>query len=429
MKKHLILLFFISFLTEVYSQTEMIGERKFQILVKNENSIDSILKNSNELKKIQRLQAIVPTDSTRGKFLNLLKKEYGSVFVQRSATASTQLLNIGLRSLIAAIKGNRERWYQTAREQCKFVQPLISKEVIDDFYALPSQKGALDPENLKFEGFVCRNYIELKDKPNHGRDVFYVFCRLRKDSVGLNHIVNHSKFMVELDTLMFSPKYCNLPNDSTGSIESRFDFDKRKNLVFTLKVRIYSSWINEAIMITQDQLLGEFTIQVNIDRNRLNKDGIYFYNKKNPQEKELVSVSGDCFIVPRSFTGSTDFKKYQSTWGTGQYRIEMDVIETCEMVDEYYQKTKQKSESLKDSSPMVTKGKCKRIIWDKNKWKPEWNIMKSRLKDDSQFENAWEKVKVVYRGDSWETTLTSPLVTALNKFEAQKLNDWLDLNP
>lgn len=421
MKKYLILLGFLTYLSVAYAQTEMVGERKFQILVKNDTSLAVIQKNNQEL---QRLRNGKKGIEERGLLSSLLKTGYGSLFVQKSANASANLLNLGLSYLIATIKGNRERWYQAAKEQCTFVQPLVSKDVIDDFYALPSTKGALDPEYLKFEGFGCRNYIELKDQPDYGCEVFYVFCKLRQDSVGLNHIVNHSKFMVDLDTLMFAPKYCNLPNDSTGRIESRFDFNKRKNLRLTLKARIYSSWINEAIMVTQDQQLGEFTIQVKIDKNQLNEDGVFIYSKTNPEQKELVTVSGDCFIVPRSFTGTTDFKKYQPVWGTGQYRIEMDVIETCEMIDEYYQIP---IPQAGPSSEITQMASTKNRKWDKTKWQPEWNIMKSRKKSDSLLKNVWKSIEVAYKGDSWITTMTSPLVTALTSYETQKLNHWFDI--
>jgi hypothetical protein len=177
-------------------------------------------------------------------------------------------------------------------------------------------------------------------------------------------------------------------------------------------------------MVTQDQQLGEFTVQVKIDKNQLNEDGVFVYDKNNPEHKKLVNVSGDCFIVPRSFTGTTDAQKYQPAWGTGQYRIEMDVIETCEMIDEYYQIP---IPQAGPSSEITQMASTKNRKWDKTKWQPEWNIMKSRKKSDSLLKNVWKSIEVAYKGDSWITTMTSPLVTALTSYETQKLNHWFDI--
>ena len=270
----------------------------------------------------------------------------------------------------------------------------------------------MDPENLKFNGFGCKSFIELKDEPGEGIDVFYVYCKMRRDpDVGIKHIVNHSKFMVELDTLYFNPRFCNLPNDSTGSVESRFDFEKRKDLTFQIKVRIYSSWMNQATMILQDQQLGEFTITARIDKSKLNSDGLFVYDKNDPDFKKLVSVEGDCFIVPRSFTGTTDATNYRPAWGTGQYRVDMDVTETCKIIDEYYYKPENK-----------TNGPDKHK-WDKSKWKPEWEDMKARRKNTEEEKNAWECIVDAYRGTGWIATLTEPMTTVIYKYESNKLGE------
>lgn len=74
-------------------------------------------------------------------------------------------------------------------------------------------------------------------------------------------------------------------------------------------------------------------------------------------------------------------------------------------------------------------GSTKKRKWDKAKWQPEWNIMKSRKKSDSLLKNVWKSIEVAYKGDSWVTTLTSPLVLALTSYETQKLNNWFDIKP
>lgn len=393
--------------------------RKFQILVKNETD-PSVVLNSNSTLRSLALKANRSAD--RGLFGDLLMTSYGSAFVQKTVNASSNLVSISLSYVAQAFKSERNDWYKAARQQCTYSKVLSSETTINDFYALPSTRGAMDPENLKFEGFGCKNYIELKNSPGQGRDVFYVYCKMRRDSVGLQHIVNHSKFMVELDTLLFNPRYCNLPNDSSGDGTGRFDFEKRKDLRLTLRAKIYSSWINQAVMVTNDQLLGEFTISAQIDPRHLNSDSLFIYDRNNPDFQRLVSVDGDCFIVPRSFTGTTDAQNYQPAWGTGQYRVEMEVVETCSINDAYYQIR----ESGNGREVAEYDGRPGRTKWDKKKWKTEWTAMKQRRRNASFWQNALQAVTTAYVGSNWLTTITDPFSTALYSYETTKLNELVD---
>ena len=396
------------------------AERKFQILVRNESDV-AIVEQTN--RQLQEADQQSRGGGQRGILGSLLKAGFGTFVSQKATDASTNLVDYGLNYLANAIRSDRQRWYETAKSHCSFVQSLTTQTTIDDFYALPSTKGAMDPQNLKFNGFGCKNYIEVRNQPGEGRDVFYVFCRLRRDSVGLQHIVNHSKFLVEIDSLSFYPQYCDLPNDSTGSVDSRFDFNKRDNLTLTLKVRLYSSWFNEAIMLTTDQQLGEFTIQARIPQDQLSPDGAFVYHSDNPRHRELVTVEGDCFLVPRSFTGTTDAATYQPAWGTGQYRVEMDVMETCQIKDEYYLLP----ESGHGRALSYGGGTADKRKWNKDRWKPEWANMKSRHRSATFLQGAWKRVVTSCKGSGWVTTLTSPLVTSLLTYETQKLNNWLDV--
>ena len=395
------------------------AQRKFKILVENEKKAKTILETNDRL---LAMQESVRSETERGLFGDLLWTGFTSAFKQKTVNATSNLVSMGLNYFTEAMKSEREKWYRKAIQQCSYNQILSAETKIDDFYALPSTKGSMDPENLKFEGFGCKNYIELMDDSKEGVPVFYIFCKMRRDSVGLQHIINHSKFYVEIDTLMFNPKYCNLPNDSTGSADSRFSFEKRDNLSFELKVRFYSSWINQATMITNNQQLGEFTINVEIDKNKLNKDGLFIYDRNDPDFDNLVSIDGDSYIVPRSYTGTTDGVSYQPTWGTGQYRVEMEVSENCTIVDSYYQ-VRESGNGEAVAFADATPGKKK---WDKTKWKVEWNAMNSRRKNDSFFKNAWKCIISAYQGTSWTATLTDPFTTALYSWETQKLSDWID---
>ena len=395
------------------------AQRKYQIIVENEREVKEVQGTNHRLLTLQDESRSL---SQRGMLGDLLWTGYTNAFKQKTVNATSNLLSVGISHLAESLKSKRETWYQRAQQQCYYHQLLSAETQINDFYALPSTKGAMDPENLKFEGFGCKSYIELTDGDKEGVGVFYVFCKMKRDSVGLRHIVNHSKFLVEIDSLVFNPKYCNLPNDSTGSAESRFSFEKRDHLTLELKARFYSSWMNQATMIASDQLLGEFTITANIDKKKLNADSLFVYNKKDSDFDKLVSVDGDCFIVPRSFTGTNDAINYLPSWGTGQYRIEMEVSERCNIVDSYYQIREVGKGKKVSHTDGTSDGKTKdpeKRKWDKAKWKVEWKAMKARRKGDSFWKNARNCVITAYKGNGWMATLTDPLATSL-------LGGWID---
>ena len=398
------------------------AQRKFQILVENERDIRKV-EDTNE--RLLALQETSRDNEERSLLLaSLLWTGISSSFKQKTVNATSNLVSMGINYVSEALKSKQKEWHRRAEQQCNYHQILSAETKIDDFYAMPSTKGAMDPENLKFEGFGLKNYIEVIEdsKKKEGVGVFYIFCKMRRDSIGLSHIVNHSKFIVEIDSLIINPKYCNLPNDSTGSPDSRFSFEKRDNLNLQLKVRLYSSWMNQATMIADNQQLGEFTINVDVDKNKLNSDSLFIYDKNDPDFEKLVSIDGDCFIVPRSYTGTNNGITYQPSWGTGQYRVEMEVSERCSIVDSYYQIR----ESGNGEEVAFADGTPGKKRWDKEKWKVEWKAMNARKKNDSFLKNAWNCIVSAYKGSGWMATLTDPIATALYTWEAQELGGWLD---
>lgn len=397
-----------------------LAERKFQILVENERNVKKV-QDTNE--RLLAIQKVSHDDNQRSLLLaGLLWEGLTSAFKQKTINATSNLVSLGINYATEAMKSKRKKWYNRAQQQCYYHKILSTNRQINNFYALPSTKGAMDPENMKFEGFGCKNYIQVMDGSNEGVGVFYIFCKMRRDSIGLQHIINHGKFMVEIDSLIINPTFCNLPNDSTGNINSRFSFEKRDNLSLEFNVHIYSSWMNQAIMYTENKLLGEFTVSVDVDKNKLNKDGMFVYDKNNPDYQKLVNVYGDCYIVPRSYTGTIDGISHQPTWGTGEYSIEMEISEQCSIVDSYYQ-IREAGNGDAVAFADATSGKRK---WDKAKWKVEWNAMNSRRKGDSFFHNAWNCIVSAYKGTGWMATFTDPITTALYSWESKELGGWLD---
>ncbi len=117
-------------------------------------------------------------------------------------------------------------------------------ENIDDFYTNISDAGALDPSGMSFNGFAC-----LQQRGND--TVLYLVCQLDTSEAALSQILFHSKFQLKLDTLIFNPRLCNLPNDESRCFSERkpFSFDERGNISLSIDISITSSWINQAIQV------------------------------------------------------------------------------------------------------------------------------------------------------------------------------------
>lgn len=386
---------------------EIKADRKFQMKIENYSSVG--------IQKLQEKITDEEDDAETRSFGDNLRVSFGSMLSTRAVNISANLLSL----IVDAIKGDQQKWLKAVQAQCSFSKELSSDTKISDFYAAPSERGPMDPENLCFKGFGCRSFLECQEDPTQGREVFLLACKLRTDSLGIAHMVNHSKFMVEIDSLTFDPYHCNLPNDSTGKATNRFSFEKRKDLMFSVTIKVFSSWINEYAQISNDQQIGEFTITAKIDQSKLNENGVFIYDKNDPDFEKLVAISGDCFLVPRSYIGNT---KKGDKWGTGEYRVEMTVSESCQInTDYYYVRPVGNGQEVAYANSQPGREK-----WDKDKWKTEWTEMQAD-KNSSFIRNAWSSIVNTCRGTGWIETFTDPIGTALYEYETEKLNDWLDL--
>ncbi|MDE5652011.1 MAG: hypothetical protein K2I48_00920, partial [Muribaculaceae bacterium] len=314
-------------------------------------------------------------------------------------------------TLIQATKSKQPEWEQAVRGESKFVRRLPMQMEILDFYRNPSVNGPLDPTDMNFNGFGCKQVIEYRDENGNvnEEEVFYLSCKVRTDDEGKARMLHHSKFEVEVDTLRFNYAICDLPNDSLkNDISSRigFSFDNRRNLQFIVDASITSSWINQALMVFNDQPLGNFRITASIDPDMLDADGVFrYYAARDRNSRKNVSVAGDCFLVPRSYVGSTDMANTQDSWGTGQYKVEMNVTEMCSINPEYY----------------MTNGK-----WDSSKWKPEWNKIKSRKKQPSFFKQILGLLSSQYKDSKWITILAEPIKTSFIQYETEGITRLLN---
>lgn len=350
--------------------------------------------------------------NSRG-LLSEITELYRSTFAGKAVSATSGLIDLGVTAIKNAASSKRPKWMAAVRNESSFVKVLPMKQEILDFYRAPSTVGPLDPSDMLFDGFGCRQVIVCKNSRNEEvkEEVFYLSCKVRTDTIGISRMLNHSKFEVYVDTLRFNPSLCDLPNDSLGmETENRIDFsfDKRQNLKFNVKATITSSWINQAMQVYNDQYLGEFNITASINPKLMN-DGVFTYvNDIDSSSEKDVKVTGDCFLIPRSYVGATqidagsgDGNPVQDSWGTGQYKVEIQVSETCDINSQYY----------------MNDGK-----WDKDKWEPEWEKIKKRQPSKTPWSRMSSVVESEYKDNKWIVTLLEPIKTAVIQSEGRLLN-------
>jgi hypothetical protein len=369
----------------------MEGKREYSLIIREGN--DSSVKAFD--RGLEKYRGLKKESEKRG-FVDGLIGLYRTSLSGQIINASQSLLESGVNAIANAVRSKKNDWRNAVSGEAQFVRVLPMQTEILDFYSKTSNNGPLDPSDMYFSGFGCRQVIKYK-LPN-GKDsiqeVFYISCKLRDDQVGYTRMLHHSKFEVYVDSLRFAPYLCELPNDSLGIDTDKridFSFDTRKNLTFNVHASITSSWINQAMQVMTDVPLGEFDIVANIDSTKLDDKGIYVYSRHadpNPEDNPSLIARGDCFLVPRSYIGTTDMNDTDDCWGTGQYKVEMRITETCQINDDYY-------------------------ATHKNAWKSEWNKIKSRKKKTSIWRQALCVVSAQYVKDdaAWVTTFLDPLKT------------------
>lgn len=294
----------------------------------------SVLSDNGVAKKITsqwELQAEALSEGTRGGFFDGLFAATKTAAMATGGQGASALASVTFTTIVNAIKGRKEEWKKAVDKENTYEKKIVMLENIDDFYSTVSDAGALDPSGMSFNGFACF-------QQRGGDTVFYIACHLDTSDYAIGRILKHSKFQLQLDTLVFNPLLCNLPNDNTRAFSERnkFSFKERGTLFFTIDMDITSSWINQAVQVHNDVKLGSFAIRVPITENSLDADGIFRYALGREDNKVDCSVIGDCFIVPRSYIGVRDENgNYHDAWGTGQYKVTMVIKETCGISEDF----------------------------------------------------------------------------------------------
>lgn len=253
----------------------------------------------------------------------------------------SSFIDLGVNALGSLITRNarlQNEWEETVKKENNWTERVSSIQDVKDFYKKPSFDGALDPLTMTFDGIGCLR-MEGPDT------VFFISCHIDRNK--LDRIINHSKFELVLDTLIVSPFHSNLPNTQ---LPLEYSFEERGPFNLMMNIKLTSSWFTDAIEIHNDETLGEFKISIPVKQEDLDKDG-YLKYYRNKGEKSKYNVLGESFIVPRSYMAYRDNKNdYQEIWGTGQYKLDIELSETCNITDEYranWKKDRKKRKKMK----------------------------------------------------------------------------------
>ncbi len=261
----------------------------------------------------------------------------------------TSFVDLGINaigSLITRKARQKAEWEETVQKENIYETTIRTVSDVNDFYEHTSTGGAMDPEGMKFDGIGC-----LRKEGND--TVFYISCHI--DRSKLYRIINHSKFQLVLDTLIISPERSNLPN---SELDIPFSFKERRNFNLTMNIKMTSSWINELAQLQKDMTLGEFSINIPVDTTMLDNEGYLRYARRDG-EAPAFNVVGESFIVPRSFMPFRDANNnLNNSWGTGEYKLEIGLKETCDITDylrEHWKDDRKRREKLQPSESFMTR--------------------------------------------------------------------------
>ena len=240
-------------------------------------------------------------------------------------------VDLGINTIGLVTRNSRlkKEWEETVKSENVYTTQINTVSEVNDFYKETSFDGAMDPKGMRFDGIGCMR--------KEGNDtVFYISCHIDRSKI--NRIINHSKFELVIDTLIISPERSNLPNTS---LNIPYSFDERKNFTLSMKIKLTSSWMNEIVQLQKDQELGEFNINIPVEQDMLDSKGFLRY-VRNAGDAPAYKVVGESFIVPRSFMGYRDENdNYRNSWGTGEYKLSIELRETCDLTDNYRKQWKE----------------------------------------------------------------------------------------
>ena len=283
----------------------------------------------------------------------------------------TSFIDLGVNAIGSLLTRNarlKEEWEETVKAENIYKTKISTVSEINDFYKEASFEGAMDPKGMRFDGIGC---LRLEDNDT----VFYLSCHIDRSKI--DRIVKHSKFELVLDTLIVSPTHSNLPNTY---LDLPYSFAERDNFTLSMNIKLISSWMNEIVQLQKNQELGAFVLNVPVDPEELDEKG-FLRDVRNRDEEPVYKIVGESFIVPRSYMGYRDKDdNYKNIWGTGEYKLEIELKETCDVTEQY-----------------------------RENWKKDRKRRKKLMEKESIWENGWQTIS----NQRWDELAQSWVITTL----------------
>ncbi|MBM6856415.1 hypothetical protein [Caecibacteroides pullorum] len=283
----------------------------------------------------------------------------------------TSFIDLGVNAIGSLLTRNarlKEEWEETVKAENIYKTKISTVSEINDFYKEASFEGAMDPKGMRFDGIGC---LRLEDNDT----VFYLSCHIDRSKI--DRIVKHSKFELVLDTLIVSPTHSNLPNTY---LDLPYSFAERDNFTLSMNIKLISSWMNEIVQLQKNQELGAFVLNVPVDPEELDEKGFLRY-VRNRNDEPVYKIVGESFIVPRSYMGYRDKDdNYKNIWGTGEYKLEIELKETCDVTEQY-----------------------------RENWKKDRKRRKKLMEKESIWENGWQTIS----NQRWDELAQSWVITTL----------------
>ena len=344
-------------------------------------------------------------------------------------SAVSSVIDLGINTAYNAIVKKRQekkrQWQQMVRNECSYTDSVTSVLGSTDFYKGCSSRGPFDPDSLNF------NEIIVTDSRD-GEEFLYIRCKLRRDEEGLTHLFLHSKFYLEVEEVVFDASLCHLPNFQAnglcvnddlkrklGDSRCEFNYDDRGNLAVTMDITFMSSWINEAAMVMSDVKLGSFSLKFNIP------DGEYKYVYETGQKESdsKPEISGESFIVPRSFM---PLNSGERMWGTGEYRMTVRIKESCESRWLTKDELKKQRKALKEDVHDGKKGAEQKLAEFDGEhaeafdWKGDYDALSSAMEDSRFIARVFTWLGSDSMTSMYKTTVTAGINTLASQLDLEQ---------
>lgn len=103
--------------------------------------------------------------------------------------------------------------------------------------------------------------------------------------------------------------------------------------------------------ITKGPGIREFSLEIPVDSSQLDKNGFFRYVREE-NETPKYKIRGESFIVPRSYMGFRDENdEYRISFGTGEYKLSIELKETCDITEQYRKNWKRDRKQRKAMEP------------------------------------------------------------------------------